>query len=790
MWVQGQLVVCIKRADGLKSGENFGLGLLGRGIAKIARSKNDAYVNVYVQGLKLGTTSTIDDTKEPVWDETFHFELCHDVDDIKFEVRDKNVTGSTLLGECSVPIERVYHAPDRCLDKAFPLSANGKDGRGELVMSIRVVEFVPGAVRAPAAVPDVYFPAREGNTVTLYQDAHNSRETLPLSAAMPNGESFEVHSCWTEIYDAISAAHKFVFLTGWSVHPDIMLTRGAASGEPKFTLGDLLKAKARQGVDVRLLVWDDRSSVTLPGMYIQHGVMGTHDEVTRKFFAGTAVQCQLVGRTGSAKAGNSLLEAQTAATCFSHHQKTVMCDGDPLPGRAGRRVRAFVGGLDLTKGRYDTAKHDLFRARDTTFRDDYVQPCFDTAGGWGPREPWEDIHCQLDGPAAHDVVRNFVERWQKQVDSSWTFDAAAAGLAAPEAQEEPGPDAFTVQVLRSIDDRSAALDRSPDAVQRLFLKKGRLVDRSILLAYIHQIRRAERFVFIENQYFLGSSFMWAAQRESRCSHTVPSELVAKIVSKIRAGQRFAAYIIQPLFPEGDPASDSVKAILQFQKLTMESMYKRIAEEIAAAGIDALPTDYLNFYCLGNRETEDGWQPPSGPEIRPDMPGALSAANRRFMIYVHSKLMIVDDEVAIIGSANINMRSLAGFRDTEIAAVLWQPAHTAGVVGGETVLPHGAVHGFRMSIWGEHLAAFEAVFADPGSVECVHRVNEFARDNWLTFMAPEPTEMRGHLMPYPISVARDGTVTECGEISGDRAVPDFPSAPMFGAQVNLPYVLTT
>jgi phospholipase D1/2 len=37
-----------------------------------------------------------------------------------------------------------------------------------------------------------------------------------------------------------------------------------------------------------------------------------------------------------------------------------------------------------------------------------------------------------------------------------------------------------------------------------------------------------------------------------------------------------------------------------------------------------------------------------------------------LIYIHSKLMIVDDEFAIIGSANINDRSLIGSRDSEIA----------------------------------------------------------------------------------------------------------------------------
>lgn len=37
-----------------------------------------------------------------------------------------------------------------------------------------------------------------------------------------------------------------------------------------------------------------------------------------------------------------------------------------------------------------------------------------------------------------------------------------------------------------------------------------------------------------------------------------------------------------------------------------------------------------------------------------------------ILYIHSKLMIVDDRNVIIGSANINDRSLKGPRDSEIA----------------------------------------------------------------------------------------------------------------------------
>lgn len=40
-----------------------------------------------------------------------------------------------------------------------------------------------------------------------------------------------------------------------------------------------------------------------------------------------------------------------------------------------------------------------------------------------------------------------------------------------------------------------------------------------------------------------------------------------------------------------------------------------------------------------------------------------------LIYVHSKLMIVDDNTVICGSANINDRSMIATRDSEIAVII-------------------------------------------------------------------------------------------------------------------------
>jgi phospholipase D1/2 len=42
------------------------------------------------------------------------------------------------------------------------------------------------------------------------------------------------------------------------------------------------------------------------------------------------------------------------------------------------------------------------------------------------------------------------------------------------------------------------------------------------------------------------------------------ELALKIASKIKAGERFAVYVIIPMWPEGVPDSAAVQEILYFQ----------------------------------------------------------------------------------------------------------------------------------------------------------------------------------------------------------------------------------
>ena len=98
-----------------------------------------------------------------------------------------------------------------------------------------------------------------------------------------------------------------------------------------------------------------------------------------------------------------------------------------------------------------------------------------------------------------------------------------------------------------------------------------------------------------------------------------------------------------------------------------------------------------------------------------------------MIYVHSKLMIVDDSVAIVGSANINQRSLAGSRDSELAVIAHQPEHTLLSQGGK--LPQGEVSQFRTRLMEEHLGHQHQALTKPNTEECKDFVRYICKKNW-------------------------------------------------------------
>ncbi|XP_066323123.1 phospholipase D delta-like [Miscanthus floridulus] len=134
------------------------------------------------------------------------------------------------------------------------------------------------------------------------------------------------------------------------------------------------------------------------------------------------------------------------------------------------------------------------------------------------------------------------------------------------------------------------------------------------------------------------------------------------------------------------------------------------------------------------------------------------------------------------SANINQRSLAGSRDTEIAVGAYQPDHTGSC-------PRGKVHAYRMSLWEEHLgkdAVQRPEVQRPESPGCVRMVNRIAPENWRRYAADDGKgPLQGHLMRYPVHVRADGRVEP---LPGHELFPDV-GGRVVGAPNNLPDYLT-
>nr|CAD1835371.1 unnamed protein product [Ananas comosus var. bracteatus] len=757
-------------------------------LEKVSSITSDPYVTITVAAATVGRTYVVSNSENPAWNQHFIVPVAHETAEVRFMVKDSDVVGAQLIGTVSIPAEQIFSGEK--VEGTYPiLGQNGKPCKPGAVLRLSI-QYIPmarlsayhngvGAGPDYFGVPNTYFPLRKGGRVTLYQDAHVPDGCLP-GLVLDHGLHYQHGKCWHDIFDAISQARRLVYIVGWSVFHTIQLVRDTG-GAGALTLGDLLKSKSQEGVRVLLLVWDDPTSRNILG-FQTNGVMGTHDEETRRFFKHSSVQVLLCPRSAGKR--HSWVKQQETGTIFTHHQKTVIMDADAGHGR--RKIIAFVGGLDLCGGRYDTPRHPLFRTLQTLHKDDYHNPNFAGLDARGPREPWHDLHSKIDGPAAYDVLTNFEERWLK---ASKRHGIKKLGKSHDDAllkteripdivgihelinQTDYDPETWHVQIFRSIDSNSVkGFPKDPREATRKNLVCGKnvLIDMSIHTAYVNAIRAAQHFIYIENQYFLGSSFNWDSNKDIGANNLIPIEIALKIANKIKANERFSAYIVIPMWPEGNPTSAPTQRILFWQNKTMQMMYETIYRALKEVGLEDKyePQDYLNFFCLGNREAVDTYHASDGTSNSANTPQEHARKNRRFMIYVHSKGMIVDDEFVILGSANINQRSLEGLRDTEIAMGAYQPQYTWA---RKQSAPRGQIHGYRMSLWAEHIGFLEESFTRPESLECLRHIRSIGEMNWKQFASDQITEMRGHLLKYPVDVDRKGKVRP---LPGCETFPDL------------------
>ncbi|KAG4211673.1 hypothetical protein ERO13_A02G115700v2 [Gossypium hirsutum] len=730
------------------------------------------YVTIKLDNKKVAKTTL---ERDRVWNQTFQI-LCAHPPDSTITITMK--TKCSILGKFSIQARQIL-MDSSLINGFFPLQLeNGKTSpevKLRFMLWFKPAEFEPtwGRVidgRGFQGLRNATFPQRADCNVKLYQDVHHTSAFQPPFSSFSSAPT----KLWEDVYKAIEGAKHLVYIAGWSFNPNMALVRDPETSIPHargVKLGELLKRKAEEGVAVRIMLWNDETS--LPFIKNQ-GVMRTHDEDAFAYFKHTKVECKLCPRLH-----------HKFPTLFAHHQKTVTVDTRAAYGSLinDREIMSFVGGVDLCDGRYDTEEHSLFRTLNMESHCfDFYQTNISGASlhKGGPREPWHDAHACITGEAAWDVLANFEERWNKQCDPSLLPPINSIPNLIRQPFSSSNPDEsddrnWKVQVFRSI-----------DHVSTNQLSKNLTVEQSIHEAYVEAIRRADRFIYIENQYFIGGCHLWDKDKKSGCRNLIPIEIALKVASKIKAKERFAVYILIPMWPEGVPESEPVHDILHWTRQTMEMMYRLIGEAIKESGGQEHPCDYLNFFCLANREKEskEEFVPPHSPH--PSTQYWKAQKHRRFMVYVHSKVMIVDDLYILIGSANVNQRSMDGQRDTEIAIGCYQLPPGNPEINSAT--PR-SIHDYRMALWYEHTELADDIFMKPQSLECVQKIRSVGDQMWQIYANEDIADMEGvHLVTYPVNVTVDGLVEDV--VGGEGNFPDT-NTPVKGRRSKvLPPVFTT
>lgn len=353
-------------------------------------------------------------------------------------------------------------------------------------------------------------------------------------------------------------------------------------------------------------------------------------------------------------------------------------------------------------------KHELWQSQGSSKDCLYLNPQIQ------PRMPWQDYQVQIEGPAVDDLTRNFVLRWNSY---SHPYPDNPLQTQIPELEmpttHSVKKGSCQVQVLRSasLKMRREEYKGMPDVAPKARMKQDDIL-RSLHLL----ISKAEHYIYIENQFFVsafGESSIppdselspvasklnpkfdsWATRRlpdDDMPQNPVAEWLGDRIKRAIFSHMNipFHVYIVLPVYPEGrldDPAivaqihltrqslvfgshsllnrirrSLWVRQQLDTQAIPRKEWSRKIAELEAQCGkaYITIPLEVCDEYVtlLNLRDHAE-----------------LNGMAVTEQIYVHSKLTIVDDRYVLVGSANINDRSLLGDRDSELAVLISDTGH--------------------------------------------------------------------------------------------------------------------
>jgi phosphatidylserine/phosphatidylglycerophosphate/cardiolipin synthase-like enzyme/uncharacterized membrane protein YdjX (TVP38/TMEM64 family) len=376
------------------------------------------------------------------------------------------------------------------------------------------------------------------------------------------------------VRSAILQAKRSVLILGWDFDSRIRLVpEGAGDGYPE-ELGEFLREVLRRRRELRvwILSWDFAMVFALDREWVPLYKLGWRTRF------GPRLHFRLDDRHPPSG---------------SHHQKVVVIDD----------AVAFVGGLDLTHGRWDTPEH----RRDQPFRLD--------AQGRIAR-PNHDVQAIVDGAAARALGELARERWRR---------ATGRTLVPIPAGGDPWPR----EVAPEITDVDVAIARTDPG-----WASGEPV-HEIRHLYADAIASAQRSLYLENQYFSSSVVGTALE------------------ARLRAPQGPDVVVVSRVTEEG-----------WLEERTMGLLRARLHRRLREA-------DAHGRYRL----------------LYPHIPGL----EKSDLLNVHSKVLVMDDELCTVGSANFNNRSM-GF-DTECNLAI-------EARGDERI--RRAIGGLRNRLLAEHL----------------------------------------------------------------------------------------
>ena len=471
---------------------------------------------------------------------------------------------------------------------------------------------------------------------------------------------------------AINMAKDVIYIHDWWLSPELYMRRPPAISH-KWRLDRLLQRKAQEGVKIFVIMYRNiNTAIPIDSEYSKFSLLDLHPNV-------------FVQRSPNQIRQNTFF--------WAHHEKICVVD----------HTIAFCGGVDLCFGRWDTPQHSVADDKLTGLEPDDNPKDADHCQLWPgkdysnprvqdfynldkpyeemynrskvPRMPWHDIGMQIVGQPARDLTRHFVQRWNYLLRQRKPSRPTPFLLPPPDFNpadiEALGLDGTCeVQILRSATAWSLG---TPDKTEH-----------SIMTAYVQMIATSEHFVYIENQFFITACEVLNTKIENR----IGDALVDRIKRAHRNQEDWRACIVIPLMPGFQNTVDqqegsSVRLIMTCQYRSICRGETSIFGRLRAAGIE--PEDYIQFYALRS------W-------------GALGP-NKTLVteqLYIHAKVMVVDDRVAIIGSANINERSMLGSRDSEVAAIVRDTEMIDSHMAGEPYKVGKFPHTLRVRLMREHL----------------------------------------------------------------------------------------